>query len=263
MWRAAVFVLALISISVRAEFACNVDLQFGMVVNSEYIRVIDEHRTVYQINDDNQLMFKGEWITLTPEQQADLKVFADTIHQVVPKMTLMANEGVKLAVETVQHVYLGLVGKDHDSYEKLQSALTRVQKKVRKKFIHANDHYYIGPGSLENVDEFVDQELEEQISKAINTSLGGILSAIGGLNHGTDDEINEGIESLSRRLGMVGSDGTDSLDNEHSLRQKAEWFCQKFRVIDVAEEGLRASLPQLQPYDVVVTGASQNYAVKP
>lgn len=241
--------------AVQADLDCEVGLNFGLVITQQQIRVIDNSRTVYQINGDSQLMVGGHWIELSDgQQQQQLAELANGLHLVVPKMILLANEGVELAVETVEQVYSGLMGKDHKSQEKLQASLGRVQKSVREKFIHANDTYYMGPGRLENVDDFVDRELEEQIEQVMSTSVGGILSAIGGLVT-SEQSTEQKVEELSQRLENMGADIEQNIaPKAQSLKQKAEWFCNKFKELDKVEENLRASVPELLPYDILSTG---------
>jgi hypothetical protein len=239
---------------VKADYQCDVELNYGLVVTRDQIRVIDNSRTVYQINGDDQLLVQGRWITLSQQQQAELKDLAEGVHYVVPKMILLASEGVDLAIETVEHVYIGLVGEEHESYEKLRSSLARVQSRVREKFIHAGNNFYMGPGTLENVDDLVDRELEAQIEEAMSTSLGGILSAIGGLaseSASTEDK----IAKLAEKIDKIGNDADDSnASNNQTLQQKAHWFCNEFKRLDQVEDRLRRDIPQLAKYDVVSSG---------
>ena len=37
------------------------------------------------------------------------------------------------------------------------------------------------------------------------------------------------------------------------MRNKAEWICNKLKRLDVAEEKLRASIPALQPYNLIIS----------
>ncbi|MCY7296015.1 YggN family protein [Alteromonas sp. a30] len=238
-----------------AALDCNVDLKYGFIIDHNRIRVVDGHITRYQINDFNQLIVGGHWITLSEKQREDVRALAESVHEVMPQMTLMAVDGVKLAVDTVQQVYIGLVGTDHKSYEKLTSALERVKKKVDKKFIHSGDNYYVGPGSLENVDELVDQQLEEEIEQAIDTSLGGILSAIAGLTSGSDADMERRVNELYERLELMGAHIERNIEpRTGSLRKKAQWFCERIESLNDIEERLRESIPQLQPYDAIVVG---------
>lgn len=246
-------ILALFAATAQADLKCDVDLNYGLVVNDRQIRVLDESRTVYQINDNNQLIVKGEWIELNPAQQARLQALSEGLHYVVPKLIVLASEGVNLAIETVEHVYVGLVGQDNKTYEKIQSSMQRVKRRIKERFIHASDNYYIGPGSLENVDDLVDAELEEQLEQAISTSLGGVLSAIGGLES-KDDATEQRMEALSERLEIVGQEIERQVGPKaDSLRHKARWFCNKMHHLNEIEDSLRSSVPELKKYDVILT----------
>ncbi|GAA0856710.1 YggN family protein [Aliiglaciecola litoralis] len=249
---------------VIADLKCDVDLKYGLVVNDKQIRIIDESRTIYQINGTSQLIVLGNVVELEPEQQHDLERISSGIHYVVPKMIILATEGVELAVETVEHVYQGLVGTDHKSYEKLQSSLQRVQRRIRERFIHATEHFYIGPGRLENVNDLVDREIEEQIEQAITTSVGGVLSAIGGLTDGGSEETEQKIDDLSQRLELMGQEIERQVGSKADvLRKKAHWFCNKMHQLDTIEERLREAVPQLKPYNVIITSETQTSYMHP
>ncbi len=251
---AFVLMFFLLSFEALADLKCNVDLKYGIVVNDRHIRVINKSGTVYQINGTDQLIVKGNVIELEPEQLKDLKDISSGIHYVVPKIIVLATEGVELAVETVEHVYVGLVGNDHKSYDKLQSSLKRVQMRVKEKFIHASENYFIGPGRLENLDDLVDREIEEQLGRAIDTSVGGILSAISGLENNKGDQANMSPEEIARRVEQIGEEIEKSVESRaETLRVKAQWFCNKMHHLDKIEERLRQSVVELEPFDVILT----------
>ncbi|MBC3766448.1 YggN family protein [Neptunicella marina] len=251
--------LLLVSSSCFADFECDMDLQQGILVNDNQIRIVEDYRTLYQINGDNQLIVQGDWLMLNEQQNQLLAEFSHGIHYAMPKMVLLATEGVDIAISTVENVYLGLVGEDHTSYKRLSSALKRVKRKVGKKFIHTEDYYYIGPRSLENVDLLVDAKMEEEIEHAIKTSIGGILSAIAGLTSDGDAQTQQRMDNLSLRLETMGAEIERQVGpRAQTLRNKAKWFCGKMKRLDDVENQLRKSIPQLQPFDVIVTGHQVN-----
>ncbi|MDN4501575.1 YggN family protein [Alteromonadaceae bacterium BrNp21-10] len=260
MLRIVVVLAGLLSLPSLADFNCEVDLQQGLLVNDTQIRVLHHGLTLYQINHDQQLIVQGQWIELNPEQSQLLQELSSGIRYSVPKMILLATEGVDLAIATIEHVYLGLVGEEHASYKRLQSALERAKDKVRMKFIHAGDQFFIGPRSLENVDELVDSALEEEIEHAINTSIGGILSAIGGLATDGDVSFEKRMENLSQKLETMGAEIERQVGPQaQTLRKKAVWFCEKIKRLDIIEEKLKQQVPALQPYDVIVTGGTYKH----
>ncbi len=255
--KAALFTLCLfagLTSSAQADYTCNIDFSYGIAVNANQIRVLDKTRTVVQINGQSQLFVGGRWQTLSEEQRMWLKEYSSGLHYVVPKMIVLATEGVDLAIDTIEHVYLGLVGSDHDSYERLNAAMKRVQNRVKDKFRHASNHYFIGPGSLESVDEFVDSEIEAQLEEAISTSVGGILSAISGINTNGNEVSSEKVAEITRHLGTVGEQmERDVGDKAVTLRKKAQWFCEKLQQLDNAEEKLRETIPEFKPYNIITS----------
>ena len=120
---AASLLLLVSSQQAWAEFTCDIDFSYGLVVNPEQIRVMDKSRTIMQINGSEQLFIGGRWQSLDKEQRRWLRDYADGLHYVVPKMIVLATEGVDLAIKNIDHVYLGLVGSDHESYERLRKAM--------------------------------------------------------------------------------------------------------------------------------------------
>lgn len=254
--RAGAFSLLCCSFNAAAEFTCDIDFAHGLVVNDDQLRVMDKSRTVIQINERNQLFIRGRYQPLTGEQQAWLSEYSDGLHYVVPQMIVLATEGVDLAVDTIDHVYQGLVGADHDSYVRLQSAMGRVRSRVKEKFRHASNHYFIGPGSLESVDEFVDTGIEAQLEGSISTSVGGILSAISGINANNAEVDSQRVQALTRHLEVVGGRlNKDMGPRAMSLKNKAHWYCNKLKSLDTTEEKLRQAIPALKPYDVITRTA--------
>ena len=237
-----------------AEFTCNIDFGYGLAVNDTQVRVMEKSRTLVQINNQDQRFIAGRWQELTPEQAVWLQEYSDGLHYVVPKMIILATEGVDLAIDTIEHVYLGLVGSDHDSYARLNTAMKRVQARVKDKFRHASNHYFIGPGSLESVDDFVDSEIEAQLEEAISTSVGGILSAISGINTSNGEVSSDKVAEITRQLETVGEQlERDVGDKATTLRKKAQWFCNKLKRLDIAEEKLRESIPAFKPYNIITS----------
>lgn len=214
---------------------------------------MDGSRTKLQINHGRQLFIDGKQIKLSAEEKIYLNEYARGLHYVVPKMVILANEGVDIAVDTIEQVYFGLVGSDHDSVKKITSAMKRAKKKIKEKYGFASGHYFIGPGSFESVDEFVDSQIEAELEKAIKTSVGGILSAISGVNQNVDGN-DARIQTLTEKLEAISEQmDFDDPSRAKNLRAKAQWFCGKLKTLNNKEEKLRESIPAFRKFDIIVT----------
>lgn len=237
----------------RADFTCHADFNYSIVVKENQIRVIGDSITLLQINNDSQLFVEGTWIKLDEAQTRLLTEYATGLHKIIPQMTVLGAEGVDLAIETIESVFIGLVGEDSESFDKLKTSMDRVRYRVHEKFKYTNEYYYIGEGSLEDVDDYVDSQLEKELEKAISTSIGGILSAVGGLNGNNSEVTSDKLHALFARLqNMEGDLQQDMPSKVSGLKSKAKWFCQKLIELNKIEEQLRKSIPQLADYDIIV-----------
>lgn len=251
------FSLSFNSASAVAAVVCDVDLQYAFIVDERRIRIVGDSITQYQINGDDQLIVGGHWIELNEQQQSDVKLLSDGLHDIVPNMVVLAGQGIDLAISTVEKVVVGLEGDEHTDVQALSDALKQVHKKVQKKFILANGNYYIGPGSLENVDDFVDKELEEEIESAVNTSLSSIFSTISRLVSASNLDMDAQIDALTGRIERIGTDlARDVVPKANSLRERAGVLCQGIDQLNAAEDRLRLSIPELQNIDVIVVDKS-------
>ncbi|MFC6439481.1 DUF2884 family protein [Bowmanella sp. JS7-9] len=239
----------LISGGARADFSCSADFEMGVLVADNHIRVMQDGRTRYQINPNGQLIVDGRLVELPAREAQMLQQFEGGLRYTIPKMVTLASEGIELAIETVQHVYQNLVGESSSNYERMQAALERVREKVMTKYVRAGDNFFIGPRSVENVDELMEAEIELELEHAFNTTIGGLLSAIGGLSRGDGD--NEGFSSFD----TMGAEIERQVGPQAQiLRKKARWFCGKLQRLDSVEEALRVAIPALAPFNMITTG---------
>jgi hypothetical protein len=235
-----------------ADFTCDLDLNYGVVVNDDQIRIVEESQTVVQINHQGQLFIEGRWLKLTPQQQEHLQHYAKNLHDIVPQITLLATEGVNIAIDTVERVYKGLVGTDSDDYAKLKRSMDKVRSQVRDNFKYATDHYYMGPGSAGNVDDLANTGLTAQLGDSFNTSLGGILSAIGSFGQENSNPPSIEMTALTDQLQVLsGESGMGTPPAVNLLLQKAQSYCQSLILLDEEEDALRVYIPELAPYDVI------------
>lgn len=228
------------ALSARADFVCPIDFNYGLVVNETQIRVMQKSRTLQQINHQKDLFVEGRLQTLTEQQQQWLSAYAKGLHELVPNMIVLATEGADIAIDAIDRVYQGFVGKDNDSYERMRETMQKTKMKIKDKFRHASGYYFIAPGSLESVDEFVDAEVEAQVEDAISTSVGGVLSAIGGV-----DQPTPAADASVQAPPLT-------------LKARAQQFCTQLQALDTLESQLASSLPPLDVLDVIISSTQKS-----
>lgn len=243
---------AAVSSPASAHYSCDVDLNYGVVVNDDQLRVLKEYLTLYQINHQQQLFVGGDWLTLNDEQAALVEAYAKGLHAVVPQVTLLATTGIDLATETVQQMFLSLLGSDHDSYEKLNAAMVKMKERVRKKFRYARSHYYLGPSSSEGLDELTDADLMVPLSQTLTTSVGSILTTLGAMDSDKLAVDRTEMAVINQRIAhyAANSDG-DGPPHNTTLPQKARWYCDYFAKLDRIEQQMQTSIPALAGIDLI------------
>lgn len=221
------------SFDAAAEYSCSFDLRKGVAVSRDHIRLLDEDRTVVQINEARQLIVEGKLIKLEQEQQDLLYAYARGIHDVVPEVTLIAKEGVGLVVDNITRIYSGLVGKKASSATQLNDSMKKVKSAVREKFGRSSNYYYINPGKLEDEEEEIPSSLEEQIESGFS-NVSGILTAVGTFDNRTETEDNS------------------------VLRFRARIACDKLHKINKIEAKLNEQVIALKRHDIIIDRNLEN-----
>jgi len=80
----------------------------GILISPEQIRVQDNYRTVFQINHDEQLFIKGEWITLDPQEQELLKRYSHLLRKFVPEVVSIAVDSLELGLSAIESMLSGI-----------------------------------------------------------------------------------------------------------------------------------------------------------
>lgn len=235
-----------------AHYACDVDLNYGVVVNDNQLRVLKKYQTLYQINDQQQLFVAGHWLKLTPAQAGLVQEYAEGLHALVPQVTLLATIGIDLATDTVQQMYESLVGSDHDSYERLNVAIDKIKHRVRKKFRYARANYYIGPSSSNLSDEFEDDDFGLPISTTLTTSAGAILTSLGSMDSDKLAIDKQAMDNINQQLARYAlKTGVDGPPAQSTLAQKARWYCDYFARLDAMEAELQMTIPEMAQLNLI------------
>lgn len=225
----AILIVALtFATKVDADYSCSFDLQMGVAVSRDHIRFLEESRTVFQINNADQLFVRGKLQTLDDKQRALLQEYAVGFHKVVPEVTLLAKEGIGLVADNITRIYTGLVGRNSDTTDKMFTSMKKVKMRVKEKFGRSPNYYFINPGKLENQDE-VPANLQEQLESGFS-NVSGIITAVG-----TFDSSSE-------------TDDADAL----ALRKRARMTCDKLHRLNKIESELHESIDVLSQYDVII-----------
>lgn len=251
-WLLMLSVLSSVFQPAYAHYACDVDLQYGVVVSDNQLRVLKKYQTMYQINHQQQLFVGGQWLKLSPAQAELVQEYSEGLHALVPQVTLLATIGIDLATDTVQQMYESLVGSDHDSYERLNLAIDKIKDRVRKKFRYARSNYYIGPSSANLVEEFEDDDLGLPISTTLTTSAGAILTSLGTMDSDKLVIDQQAMDNINQQLARYAlKTGVDGPPLQSTLAEKARWYCDYFARLDAIESKIQLTIPEMAQLNLI------------
>ncbi len=255
-----------ISKALYAHDSCDVELDAGVTINESSIEFFDSDKnnqdkkkqTLYKIDEDNNLIVGGDYVSLNDDQQVLVEQYSSSIRAMVPQVRNIALEGVDLALEGVNLAFNELLGEGNDIGADLTQELSSLKEEVATRFTIANG-FTIGENGLDD-DELLGEEFEERIEnaveKAVMGSMGSLLVALGQemmFSGGDTDSFETRMESFG-----------ENIEHEMELRaekieQKAERLCLGLVEIDRIEEQLRASIEPLDDINVITVNNSRSH----
>lgn len=231
--------------------SCDTDLVYGLVISEHQIRYVTNSHTQVQINNDEQLFIRGEWVHLDTDRTAILREFSLGIRNEVPTLVNLAMDGVDIGLDAIEQVVAGLSGEARRG--ELSQQLQEVQLKLHQRFTRGDGFYYIAPQSLGKLDDFLNDDLHERMHSAVHGSLGAILTALGSAVQSGDGGLEERISDVGSKMDVLSEYIDMSLQNQATqLKQKAELFCARMQELDKIENRLQQAVPRLADFNLVV-----------
>ena len=241
--------------SAQSNAHCNIHFNHGVIIDPEHIRILKRDITYVQFNNTGQLFVNGREIALNTQQQTLINQYSSRIRKQIPELVDIAIEGVDLGLKAVNKVIAGLTGENSAAHQKLQKRFDELHWRIRKRFNHSADSYYIAPQDLDDFDEIFAGEFEQEIEEIVADSIGTILGAVG------EAITNQEIEAASneQRSGNLGNrieSMSDDLALEinskaSSLESKADAFCNKLIELDILESEIQSQISILSNYNLV------------
>lgn len=243
---------SLYSTNVYAEH-CNVNFNYGVIIEPNHVRILDNGQTYVQINNDSQLFVRGREIALESHQTALVSDFSKGIRNQVPEIVFIAIEGVEIGLKAVNKVIGGLTGENSASHRKLQEKFDDMQMRLRKKFNHSDKSYYIAPQDFDDFDEIFAGEFEQEIEEIVSESIGTILMAVGeAMANRDEDTIEQRVSTYDDKLEHMGEELKLEIGTRaNQLEQKAEQFCQALTDLDQVEAQMQVTISALNEFNLI------------
>lgn len=229
---------------------CQMAFEHGVLISPEQIRILEQDRTQYQVNFDNQLFIQGELQQLSPEDQRVLKKYSRGLRKVVPQVVGIAVDSVELGLSTIENLLVG-VGSSSQQ-EEWQALMRESTYQLMARFIRSGEHFYVAPQSLYEMDAFLHGELRDNLNKLAKNTVGAVWLALRDALRHTDDNFERGeggdLQPVEQLVNKINA-GLDAKAEE--LESKSALFCQRLQELDQIETELQQRIPGLARFDVV------------
>jgi len=247
--------IAILSLTTAHAKPCDVNFNYGVVIDPTHIRILNYGQTHVQINGESQLFVDGREINLTIEQQDILAQYSSEIRKQVPEIVSIAIKGVELDLKAVNKVIAGLTGENSVSHQKIQEQFNELQWRLRDRFNHSDENYYIAPQDFENFDDIFTGEFKQEIEEIVSSSVGTILMAVGeAMTNHDDNSIEERVSTVDESIEKMGNDLEFEIGSrDHALDQKTKQFCQNLVMLNELETRMQKIIPQLIDFDLINT----------
>lgn len=255
-----IFISLILFFSFNAEAKqCSVNLNYGVVITPSHIRIIDESKTILQINGVAQLFIEGREIPLNDEQQQLIAEFSSGIRKQIPEIVSIAIEGVDIGLKAVKKVIGGLTGENSASQQKVQMKFDELKWRIRTRFSQSANNYYIAPQDFDDFDDIFTGEFEQEIEEIVSDSIGTILMAVGEAMINDSDNDNSGnseqrISTFDQRAESMGKDLELEISaSAKRLKKKTADFCLQMIELNKIESKIHQIVKQLSQFNLIET----------
>lgn len=234
---------------------CDLNFNYGVIIDPAHLRIINKGQTFVQINGQNQLFVNGREITLNNEQKTQLSQYSQGIRLQVPAIVSVAIEGVELGLKAVNKVISGLTGENSASHQQFQEKFDEMKWRLRARFNHSDESYYIAPQDFDDFEEIFAGEFEKEIESIVTDSVGTILVAVGeAMTHREEQSSEKRVETFDQRIENMGNDLQLDISHQASaLEQKAEEICASLITLNALENELQRNIPALAEFNLIET----------
>ena len=127
--------------------------------------------------------------------------------------------------------------------------------RLRSRFNHSDESYYIAPQDFDDFDEIFAGEFESEIEAIVTDSVGTILIAVGeAMTHKEEQSTEQRVETFDQRIETMGNDiKLDISKQANALENKAEIICSTLMKLDEIENKLQLEIPALAEFNLIET----------
>ncbi|WP_449357043.1 DUF2884 family protein [Alishewanella longhuensis] len=104
---------------------------------------MQNNRTYVQINHNQQLFVKGEWLELDEEEQRLLQLYSEGLRKFVPEIVSLAVDGVEVGLSSIEAMLAGVGNKSQQA--EWRALIRETTFQFLSRFVRTGDHFYLAP----------------------------------------------------------------------------------------------------------------------
>ena len=178
--------------------------------------------------------------------------YSKEIRNRIPRIVSLVSSGVEIRLQALDKIIGGLTGENSRSHQKIQETFADIQERLKKRFNHSSDSYYIAPQDFNEFDQFFEGELAQQMETVVSNSLGSIFTAFDQQADDSSENLEQRMVAFGKQLDIVSEDmEIVNLSNSDKLEEKASEFCETLTSINSLELELNTTIVQLNTFNLV------------
>ncbi|BFM13368.1 hypothetical protein R50072_35210 [Simiduia litorea] len=211
----------------------------------------------YLISPSGGISIDGKPLTLNAEQKQLAANYAQGLQAFIPGLVAFVGDVLELVGKVLGEAFAAAFGENSEASSAIRSSLEKAQLKLAERVSNHEGTYEIKSEGIDAVDEAFDEEVEQAIEDAVAASMGSIWSLLGSALFSGEGTFASRMEAFGEKMETLGNSIDKNMDGKtESLERRGEQLCTKARNIERFESRLRASVPALAQYKIMVLRAA-------
>jgi hypothetical protein len=221
------------------QMSCKADITSNIIFANNQLIVKSTKQEDILFEADGTVLVNGRQIALTKEEKKLTQRYYKDVEDSIPIVVDISLAALKITSMAVTEVFTGLLGKDSELPQKLNTRINEVANAVK-------EHVYQDPNSLTfnsaylkddlGIGNELDQEIEALKEELISSMMGQFIIAIGKSILDGDGNFAE----LETRMNDIGKDIEKRAEAlAKGLKEKSLGLCDKIKRLDKTEVELR------------------------
>jgi hypothetical protein len=240
---------------INSAFAeqCNIDINYGVVITDDQIRILDQGKTYLQINGPQQLFVNGKEITLSKKQSNSINNFTIALRKEVPNIVSIAIKGIDISLKAGNQIIAGLTGQNSAAHQNFQKHLEEFQWNLRKRYNHSDDGFYLAPQNLKSFSDVFTGEFKQEIENILIESLAPSMSTINETSSNSDTIDNkQDLESLKNKIRKINENLVFDISSTiKTITSKTSVICLNIQALDEIENTINQEIVELNQFNLI------------